>query len=82
MITTLARLSHSSRDDARVSQERAGLPQIQVRTSECQVWRAMIGAVPALPDYLLTDVSSACAGYASAYRSSYTVVYKQPKEVA
>ena len=74
--------SRSSRDRAGVSQERAGLPQIQSRLSECQVGRAMIGAVPALPEYPLTDLSSACAGYASAYRSSYTVVYTQAKEVS
>ena len=74
--------SRSSRGRAGVSQERAGLPQIQSRMSECQVGRAMIGAVPALPDYLRTDLLPGCAGYTLAYRSSYPVVYTQAKEVS
>jgi hypothetical protein len=74
--------SRSSRDRARVSQERAGLPQIQSRMSECQVARAMIGAVPALPDSLLTDLLTGCAGYTLACRSSYPVVYTHAKEVS
>jgi hypothetical protein len=74
--------SRSSRDRARVSQERAGLPQIQSRMSECQVARAMIGAVPALPDSLLTDLLTGCPDYTLAYRPSYPVVYTQTKEVS
>ena len=72
--------ARSSRDRARVSPERAGLRQIQSRMSECQVGRAMIGAMPALPDYLLTELLTGCAGNTLACRSSYPVVYSQVKE--
>ena len=72
----------SSRERGRVSRERAGLTQIQSCVSECQVWRAMIGAVPALPDYLLTHLLTGCAGYTLAYRASYAVVYTHAKEVS
>ena len=74
--------ARSSRDCAGVPQERAGLPQIQSRMSECQVERAMIGAMPALPDHLLTDLLTGCAGYTLAYGSSHQVVYTQAKEVS
>jgi hypothetical protein len=74
--------SRSSRDRLDVSQERAGLPQTQSRMSECQAGRAMIGAVPALPGYLLPDLLTGCAGYTLGYRSSYPVVYTQAKEVS
>jgi hypothetical protein len=82
MTTNLAPLARSSRDGAGVSRERAGLLQIQSRMSECQVGRAMIGAVPALPDCLLTVLLTGCAGYTLAYWSSYPVVYTQAKEVS
>ena len=42
----------------------------------------MIGAVTALPDYLLTDLLIGSAGYTLAYRSSYPVVYTHAKEVS
>jgi hypothetical protein len=74
--------SRSSRDRAGVSHERAGLPAIQSRMAECQVGRAMIGAVPALTDCLLTRLLTGCAGYTLAYRCSYPVVYTQVKEVS
>jgi hypothetical protein len=74
--------ARSSRDRAGVSRERAGLPQIQSRMSECQVGRAMIGAMHWLTDCLLTRLLTGCAGYTLAYRCSYPVVYTQVKEVS
>jgi hypothetical protein len=41
----------------------------------------MIGAMHELRDRLLTDRPSDMLGYASAYRSSYTVVYTTAQEV-
>jgi hypothetical protein len=74
--------SRSSRDRSRVSQQRAGLPQFQSRMSECQVRRAMIGAMREPSGYLPTGWSSGITDDTSAYRSSYTAVYTQGKEVS
>ena len=41
----------------------------------------MIGAMHEPPNRLLTDWSSATVRYASAYQSSYAVVYTKVKEV-
>jgi hypothetical protein len=71
-----------SRDGSHVSQDRDGWPQIQSRITEGHVQREMIGAMHELPYHLLTDWASDAAGYTSAYRSSYTVVYTRAKEVS
>jgi hypothetical protein len=71
-----------SRDGSRVSQERDGWPQIQLHLPEGALQHGMISAMHEPPDYRLPDWSSDCAGYTSAYRSSYTVVYTKAKEVS
>ena len=70
------------RDGIGVSQERDGRPQIQSRITEGRVQREMIGAMRALPGHPRTDWSSDSPGYTSAYQSSYTAVYTNPKEVS
>jgi DNA-binding NarL/FixJ family response regulator len=70
-----------SRDSSRVSQVRAGWPQIQSRIPVGRVERAMISAMHELSDHVLADLSSATVGYRSAYGPFYTVVYTKTKEV-
>jgi len=74
--------TRSSRNRTPVPQARDGWPQIRSRRSECDVRRAMIAAMHEPPDRLLTDWPSDPAGYTSAYRSTYTVVYTIEKEVS
>ena len=72
----------SSRGHTRVSQQRDGCPQIQSRWPKGQMQRAMIGAMHAPPDRLLTDWPSDTTHYTSAYRCAYTVVFTEAKEVS
>ena len=71
-----------SRDGSHVSRDRDGWPQIQSRITEGQVPREMIGAMHELPYHPRTDRASDTTGYPSAYRSAYTVVYPQAREVS
>lgn len=71
-----------SPDHVRVSQDRDGLRQIQSRASERLLRYGMISAMPKLRFRLVTDWASDTACYASAYGSSYTVVYTKAKEVS
>jgi hypothetical protein len=72
----------SSRGHTHVSQQRDGCAQIQSRWPKCHLRRAMIGAMHAPPDHLLTDWPSDATHYTSAYRCAYTVVYTEAKEVS
>jgi hypothetical protein len=71
-----------SRDRGGVSQDRDGSLQIQAHATERTPRRSMISAMHELRDHRLTGLPSDTAGYTSAYRSSYTVVYTKAKEVS
>jgi hypothetical protein len=82
-VTVVGSAPHgSSRSHTHMPQQRDGCPQVQSRSPECHVQRAMIGAVHEPPEYLLTDCSPDISGYTSAYRCAYTVVYTLAKEVS
>jgi hypothetical protein len=72
--------TRSSRNATHVSHERDNWPQIRSHVAECEVARAMIGAMPEPPERL-TDWPSDLTGYTWANPASYTVVYMTAKEV-
>ena len=76
------RVGGRSRERARVSQARDGCRQIQSHLAEGAVYRRMIGQVHEPPDHPQTDRSSDPRAYTPAYRSAYTHVYNQRKEVS
>ena len=71
-----------SRDRTHASRDRDGWPQMRSRVAERQAGRGMIGAMRDRSGYLPTGWSSGITCDTSAYRSSYTVVYTQAKEVS
>ena len=74
-------VTRSLRSGTRGSRAGDGWRQIRSQTTERELSRGMIGAMPDLPDRLLTDRSPNVTSYTSAYRSAYPVVYTKAKEV-
>ena len=71
-----------SQDHAAMSQDRNGCPQIQgVQTASSPV-DTIIHAMSDTSRHPLTDWPSDPPGYTSAYPSSHTNVYSQPREVS
>lgn len=81
MTTTLGPLSRWSRGGARVLGQRDSSRQIRSRIRECQIRRAMIGAMHEIRHCPPDDWSGDSGADTSAYRSAYELVYRA-KEVS